>query len=70
MAKMVGWLDFGIGLLTDVIGAVIISVPIYILFTRRERQKERALQKNVFIRIQDSFKSFKTTSIYNLRNAF
>ena len=53
---MVGWDDFYVGILTDVLGAIVVAVPIYLLFTRKEKQKENAVETNVLERLNRSLR--------------
>ena len=65
---MVGWDDFLLGLLTNIISAIIISVTVYILITRAEKKKERNLTKSVLERINLSLNGVISNILYNLQN--
>jgi hypothetical protein len=64
---MVGWDDFIVGLITDLVGAAVVSVPIYFLFTRRERKKERKLESGVLEGLNRLFNQFIASIVYNTR---
>ncbi len=65
---MVGWDDFFLGLLTNIISAIIISATVYFLITRAENKKGKNLTKNVLERINLSLNTVISNVLYNLQN--